>query len=98
MLVSEFDYHLPDELIAQQPMADRAGSRLLHVVRNPDLLADRRFREFPELLRPSDLLVFNNTKVLPARLYGHRSGSRRSGRRRAIPLPEIFCVARWKCC
>ena len=76
MLVSEFDYHLPEELIAQQPLADRAASRLLHVGRNPDLLEDRQFREFPDLLRPDDLLVFNNTKVLPARLYGHRSGSR----------------------
>ncbi len=76
VLVSEFDYHLPEELIAKQPLADRAASRLLHVGRNPDVLEDRQFREFPELLRADDLLVFNNTKVLPARLYGHRSGSR----------------------
>ncbi len=76
MLVAEFDYHLPDELIAKQPLADRAASRLLHLGRNLDLLEDRQFREFPELLQPDDLLVFNNTKVLPARLYGHRSGSR----------------------
>ncbi len=76
MLVSEFDYHLPPELIAQQPLADRAASRLLHLDRRRQLLEDRRFRDFPELLRPDDLLVFNNTKVLPARLFGHRSGSR----------------------
>ncbi len=76
MLVSEFDYHLPGDLIARQPLADRAASRLLHVGRDPEVLEDRQFRGFPELLRPSDLLVFNNTKVLPARLYGHRSGSR----------------------
>ena len=76
MLVSDFDYHLPGELIAQQPLADRAASRLLHVNRERDLLEDCRFRDFPDLLRPDDLLVFNNTKVLPARLYGHRSGSR----------------------
>jgi S-adenosylmethionine:tRNA ribosyltransferase-isomerase len=76
VLVAEFDYHLPAELIAQHPLADRAASRLLHVSRNPDLLEDRQFREFPDLLRPDDLLVFNNTKVLPARIYGHRSGSR----------------------
>jgi S-adenosylmethionine:tRNA ribosyltransferase-isomerase len=76
VLVSDFDYHLPAGLIAQQPLADRAASRLLRLARSPSLLEDRTFREFPELLRPDDLLVFNNTKVLPARLFGHRSGSR----------------------
>ena len=76
MLVSEFDYHLPDELIAREPLSDRAASRMLHVGRERDDLQDRRFRELPELLRPDDLLVLNNTRVLPARLYGHRSGSR----------------------
>ncbi len=76
VLVSDFDYHLPEELIAQQPLADRAASRLLHVERGLDGVQDRYFREFPDLLRPDDLVVFNNTKVFPARLYGHRSGSR----------------------
>lgn len=76
MLVSHFDYHLPEELIAKQPLADRAAARMLHLDRSSDLLEDRSFRELPELLRPDDLLVFNDTKVFPARLYGHRSGSR----------------------
>jgi S-adenosylmethionine:tRNA ribosyltransferase-isomerase len=76
VLVSDFDYPLPPELIAQQPLADRSASRLLHLDRGRDLLEDRRFLDFPDLLRHDDLLVFNNTKVLPARLYGHRSGSR----------------------
>ena len=76
MLVSEFDYHLPRELVAQQPLVDRAAARLLHFDRHRDLVNDCGFRDFPGLLRPDDLLVFNNTKVLPARLYGHRSGSR----------------------
>ena len=76
VLVSDFDYHLPEELIAQQPLADRAASRLLHVRHDQDVSEDRQFREFPDLLRPDDLVVFNNTKVFPARLYGHRSGSR----------------------
>jgi len=76
VLVSEFDYHLPPELIAQAPLADRAASRLLHVDRGRELLEDRTFRDFPELLRPDDFMVFNNTKVFPARLFGHRSGSR----------------------
>ncbi len=76
MLVSEFHYHLPRELIAQEPLADRAGSRLLHVIRARQELHDRSFRDFPELLHPDDLVVFNNTRVFPARLYGRRSGSR----------------------
>jgi S-adenosylmethionine:tRNA ribosyltransferase-isomerase len=75
VLVSEFDYHLPEELIARQPLADRAAARMLHFNRS-GLLEDRNFRELPELLRPDDLLVFNNTRVFPARLFGHRSGSR----------------------
>lgn len=79
VLVSEFHYELPEELIAQQPLADRAGSRLLHLcsaAERTGQLEDRQFREFPELLRPSDLVVFNNTRVFPARLYGRRGGLR----------------------
>jgi len=74
VLVSDFHYELPEELIAQEPLVDRAGSRLLLV--NPDAgaLEDRQFCEFPELLRPDDLVVFNNTRVFPARLYGRRGG------------------------
>ena len=85
MLVSDFNYDLPPESIAQEPLSDRAGSRLLHLHRaDPGQTAqapngtweDHWFRDFPDLLRPDDLLVLNNTKVFPARLYGHRSGER----------------------
>ncbi|MBZ5666317.1 MAG: tRNA preQ1(34) S-adenosylmethionine ribosyltransferase-isomerase QueA [Acidobacteriia bacterium] len=76
MLVSNFDYDLPPERIAQEPLADRAGSRLLHLNRTSGSWEDRSFREFPDLLRSGDLLVLNNTRVFPARLYGHRSGQR----------------------
>jgi S-adenosylmethionine:tRNA ribosyltransferase-isomerase len=76
MLVSEFDYHLPKELIAQEPLEDRAGSRMLHLDRGTGDWHDRTFREFPGLLRAEDLVVFNNTRVFPARLYGRRSGAR----------------------
>jgi S-adenosylmethionine:tRNA ribosyltransferase-isomerase len=72
--VSDFHYHLPEELIAQQPIADRAASRLLHLDRDSGRWHDRHFRDFPELLRPDDLVVFNNSRVFPARLYGRRSG------------------------
>src|SRR5881275_3266783 len=76
MLVREFHYDLPEELIAQQPLADRAASRLLHLDRVTGKLADYMFRDFPTLLRPGDLLVFNDTRVFPARLFGRRSGAR----------------------
>jgi S-adenosylmethionine:tRNA ribosyltransferase-isomerase len=81
MLVRDFDFHLPEALIAQQPLAERAASRLLHLVRTPGReqngqLADLIFRDFPALLRPDDLLVFNDTRVFPARLFGKRSGTR----------------------
>ena len=74
MLVSDFNFHLPEELIAQAPLADRSASRLLQVDRSTGHLSDRGFRDFPGLLRPDDLLVLNNTKVFPARLLGRRSG------------------------
>src|SRR5438105_14513024 len=76
MLVSDFNYPLPEELIAQHPLADRAASRLLHVERTTGSFIDRRFRDFPQLLRPDDLLVLNNTRVFPARLLGRRAGAR----------------------
>jgi len=75
VLVSEFNYYLPPELIAQEPLPDRAASRLLHLRRSGGI-ADIAFREFPDLLRSDDLVIFNNTRVFPARLYGRRSGSR----------------------
>ncbi len=74
MLVSDFQYDLPAELIAQEPLPDRAASSLLHLSTSTGTFEDRHFREFPQLLRPTDLLVFNNTKVFPARLYGRRAG------------------------
>jgi S-adenosylmethionine:tRNA ribosyltransferase-isomerase len=74
VLVSDFHYDLPEELIAQQPLPDRAASRLLHLSSATGAFADRQFRDFPDLLRPGDLLVFNNTRVFPARLYGRRAG------------------------
>jgi S-adenosylmethionine:tRNA ribosyltransferase-isomerase len=74
--VSDFNYHLPEELIAQEPLADRANSRLLCLDRKTGAVEDRSFRDFPEMLRPDDLVVFNNTRVFPARLFGRRSGSK----------------------
>lgn len=74
--ISDFDYHLPEELIAQEALTDRAAARMLHLVRAGESLTDVTFRDLPGLLRCGDLLVFNDTRVIPARLFGHRSGAR----------------------
>ncbi len=75
MLIEEFDYHLPEELIAQQPLEDRAASRMLVVDRSSGTLQDRTFRDFPQLLHPGDCLILNDSRVFPSRLYGHREHS-----------------------
>jgi S-adenosylmethionine:tRNA ribosyltransferase-isomerase len=74
VLVSDFDFHLPEELIAQEALADRSSSRLLHLSRSSGKFEDRRFTNFPSLLRSGDLLVLNSSRVFPARLYGRRAG------------------------
>jgi len=70
MKTSDFDYHLPDHLIARHPLPERGGSRLLHVDGATGRLADRQFAQMPELFRAGDLLVFNDTRVIKARLHG----------------------------
>ncbi|HUB83082.1 MAG TPA: tRNA preQ1(34) S-adenosylmethionine ribosyltransferase-isomerase QueA [Bryobacteraceae bacterium] len=74
MDLADFDFHLPEELIAQQALSDRAASRMLVVYRDEGRWEDRQFREFPEFLRPGDCLVLNDSRVFPARLFGHRAG------------------------
>ena len=76
MLLEEFDYPLPGELIAQHPLAERDASRMMVLDRTRQDFQDRIFRDLPAILRPGDLLVFNNTKVFPARLLGRRQGIR----------------------
>jgi S-adenosylmethionine:tRNA ribosyltransferase-isomerase len=73
MNTDEFDYFLPEELIAQHPADRRDASRLIVVRRGPGTIEHRTFAELPELLRPGDLLVRNDSKVVPARLFGERS-------------------------
>ena len=74
MLTSEFDYPLPPELIAQRPLTRRDSSRMMVLERARAGFADRRFGDLPGLLAAGDLLVFNNTRVFPARLLGRRVG------------------------
>ena len=74
MHVSDFDYDLPKELIAQVPLPERDASRLLLVDRARGGIEHRRFAELPELLRAGDRMVANDTRVIPARLLGTRQG------------------------
>src|SRR5207253_10706530 len=72
MHISDFDYELPEELIAQHPLAEREASRMLIVDRATQTWHDSKFVLLPEYLRPNDVLVLNNTRVFPARLVGER--------------------------
>src|SRR2546422_5038346 len=74
MRLDEFDYDLPGELIAQHPLPERDASRLMVLDRATQTIEDRVFRDLPQILEAGDLLVFNNTKVFPARLLGRRKG------------------------
>jgi len=72
MRVADFDYHLPEELIAQEPLPERAASRMMVLHRAEGRWEHRRFTDLPEYLRPGDCLVLNDTRVIPARLRGRR--------------------------
>jgi S-adenosylmethionine:tRNA ribosyltransferase-isomerase len=75
LTLADFDFELPAELIAQQPLADRAGSRLLHV--RPPQLADLHVTDLPGLVTPGEVLVFNDTRVIKARLFGRKASGGR---------------------
>jgi len=70
MDLSDYWYDLPDELIAQHPLADRTASRMIVADRAARILRDQQFTDLPSLIRPGDVVVVNNSKVFPARLYG----------------------------
>ena len=72
MRVDDFDYKLPEELIAQQPLAERDGARMLVVDRATGTWEDRMFRDFPSYINEGDCLVLNDSRVFPSRLYGRR--------------------------
>ena len=95
MLVKDFDYHLPHELIARHPAAQRDASRLMLLNRRTGEIGEWRFRDIVEHLSPGDLLVMNDTRVIPARIFGHRGSGGKV---------EIFLVQRvagdsecWSC-
>jgi S-adenosylmethionine:tRNA ribosyltransferase-isomerase len=93
MNVSEFDYDLPPESIAQRPLAERDASRLLLLDRATGAWLDRHFRELPDLLRGDELIVVNNARVLPARLFGRRAGIRAETPGRNNPARHEFLTA-----
>ncbi len=86
MRLDDFDYHLPEELIAQSPAAERRASRLLHLDGAIGALRDHRFAEVLDLLQPGDLLVLNDTKVIKARL----NGSKASGGRIEVLVERVL--------
>ncbi len=90
MLLSDFAYELPEDLIAQYPAEGRADSRLLCVDGADGTLTDRTFRDLPDLLQPGDLLVFNDTRVMPARLFGAKA----TGGRVEILIERVSAPAR----
>jgi S-adenosylmethionine:tRNA ribosyltransferase-isomerase len=94
VLVSDFDFHLPEELIAQEALADRSSSRLLHLSRSGGRSEDRKFTDFPSLLRSGDLLVLNSSRVFPARLYGRRAGLRAQPLSSSNPASRDFLHGR----
>lgn len=73
MHVNDFDFQLPDELIARHPAQQRTGSRLLHLKGPDGQVVHRQFPDIEQLIEPGDLLVFNNTRVIPARLFGNKT-------------------------
>lgn len=94
MLVNDFDYQLPPELIAQRPVEPRDSSRLLVLDRSTKTISDRIFSELPSLLESGDLLVFNDTKVIPARLFATKEGG--SARIEVFLLKQVE-RSRWEC-
>jgi S-adenosylmethionine:tRNA ribosyltransferase-isomerase len=93
MLVADFDYVLPPELIAQRPLEERDASRLITVNRASRTYEDRAFRDLPRIFHPGDLLVFNNTRVFPARLLGRRRGAGAQKVSRRNPAAREFLTA-----
>jgi S-adenosylmethionine:tRNA ribosyltransferase-isomerase len=92
MRVSDFDYVLPEQLIAQEPLPQRDACRLLVLDRTTGSLAHRHFFDLPEILRPDDLLVVNDSKVLPARLFGRKTTG---GRVEVLLLRRITPESWW---
>jgi S-adenosylmethionine:tRNA ribosyltransferase-isomerase len=93
MLLEEFDYELPKELIAQRPLKERDASRMMLLDRAAQSYTDDAFRSLPQVLAPGDLLVVNNTRVFPARLLGKRRGTRAQAIGKGNPAAREYLTA-----
>lgn len=93
MKTSDFQYELPAELIAQHPLAERGASRLLCLDRDSGQVRHRHFADLPDLLRPGDLLVFNDTRVIPARLFARKETGGRAEILLERMLSDTRCLA-----
>ncbi|MFQ6672460.1 MAG: S-adenosylmethionine:tRNA ribosyltransferase-isomerase, partial [Candidatus Tectimicrobiota bacterium] len=87
MKLSDFDYPLPRELIAQRPLSERDASRLLVLDRSSGEVTHATFRDLPQVLTPGDLVVLNDTRVFPARLHGRKATT--GGRVEVLLLTEL---------
>lgn len=90
MLTSDFDYHLPEELIASEPLADRAASRMLVVDRGQQSIEHHLFRDLPSFMREGDMVVLNDTRVVPARFFSN------DGTKELLRLNSLS-PTRWRC-
>ena len=88
MNTADFDYELPPELVAQTPAARRDGSRMMVLHRDTQTWEHRRFTDLPSYLSPGDLLVANDTRVIPARVFGHKTRPGTSGKVEFLLLEE----------
>jgi S-adenosylmethionine:tRNA ribosyltransferase-isomerase len=93
MLLEEFNYELPKELIAQRPLKERDASRMMLLDRAAQSFTDCAFRALPEILAPGDLLVVNNTRVFPARLLGRRRGTQAQAIGKGNPATREYLTA-----
>ena len=93
MQLSDFDYHLPEELIAQEPIKRRDQSRLMVVNKNNDQIRHRIFQDILDYLKPGDVLVMNNSKVLPARIFGIKTAT---GAKIEVLLLRQIAPNRWE--
>ncbi len=90
LLTKDYDFYLPEELVASRPLPDRAASRMLVIHRESGLIEHRMFADFESFLRPDDLLVLNNTRVIPARLFSD------DGRIELLCLDQLSPIL-WRC-
>ncbi|AAP96089.1 tRNA preQ1(34) S-adenosylmethionine ribosyltransferase-isomerase QueA [[Haemophilus] ducreyi] len=97
MLVSDFHFNLPDELIARYPKDERTASRLLHLNGESGKFSDLHFSDLLDHINPGDLLIFNNTRVIPARLYGRKESGGKLEVLIERVLDEHHCLAHIRC-